>query len=64
MKWIIDRFEGDFAIIECNNKTYNIKKEILPKNVKECDILEININETETGKRKQNSENLMDNIWK
>jgi len=64
MKWIIDRFEGDFAIIECNNKTYNIEKEILPKNVKECDILEININETETGKRKQNSENLMDNIWK
>ncbi|NLL53412.1 MAG: DUF3006 domain-containing protein [Peptococcaceae bacterium] len=36
MKGIIDRFEGEFAVVELDNREMkNIKKEILPEGIKE-----------------------------
>jgi len=36
MKYIIDRFEGDFAIVELSNKTFvNIPKTAIPPKAKE-----------------------------
>ena len=48
MKWTIDRFEEDFAVIECNNKYFNIPKNVLPSDLCEGDILEITLNVAET----------------
>ena len=48
MKWTIDRFEEKFAVIECEDKFFNIPKEALPQNVHEGDILEVTVNTTET----------------
>ena len=43
MKVIIDRFEGDYAIVEINkNKFVNIPKILVP-NAKENDIISIEI---------------------
>ena len=40
MLLVIDRFEGDFAVCEDANKNIvNIKREIVPKEAKEGDIL-------------------------
>ena len=39
MKYIIDRFEGDFAVCETDNGMVNIEKNRLPENVKSGDVL-------------------------
>lgn len=36
---IIDRFEGNYAIIENENEYYDIRKDKLPQNCREGDIL-------------------------
>ena len=70
MKVTIDRFEGEYAVCEKPDRTMiNIKKDRLPANVKEGDILtiegeNIQIDAGETAKRKKNIEKLMNDLWK
>jgi len=41
MRGIIDRFEGEFAVVELDNREMkNIKREILPEGVKEGTAIE------------------------
>ena len=63
MKWTIDRFEEDFAVIECNNKYFNIPKNILPSDLCEGDILEITLNVAETKSKKDNLNNRLKNLF-
>lgn len=66
MKVIIDRFEGNFAVCEKENKTMiDIPKEILPEEAKEGDVLNINISidTEETENRKKIIEELTKDIW-
>lgn len=66
MKAIIDRFEGNFAVCEKENKTMiDIPKEILPEEAKEGDVLNINISidTEETENRKKFIEELTKDIW-
>lgn len=66
MQVIIDRFEGNFAVCEKENKTMvDIPKEILPDEAKEGDVLtiSISINSKETEKRKKIIEDLTKDIW-
>lgn len=66
---VIDRFEGDFAVCECEDKTIlNINVNKLPKNVCEGDVLvidgaNIRVDYEETKKRKQEIEVLMEDLW-
>lgn len=65
MKFKIDRFEGNYAVIELENKKMiNAPKEILPDGVSEGIVLSVVIDEDETMKRKNNIKKLMDNLWK
>lgn len=58
MKFTIDRFEGDIAIIELENgKIIDIPNLILPSNSKEGDIISIKIDKKETEKRQQRIKN-------
>ena len=64
MKFIIDRFEGDYAIVELENKKMiNVPKEILPEGVYEGSVITVVIDEVETMKRKNNIKKLMDDLW-
>ena len=63
MKIIIDRFEGDYAVVEINKHNFvNIPK-VLLKNAKEGDIISINIEKSETEKQKSKIENLMEDLF-
>ena len=63
MKIIIDRFEGDYAVVEINKQKFvNIPK-VLLKNAKEGDIISINIEKSETEKQKSKIENLMEDLF-
>ena len=70
MKGVIDRFEGDYAIIELSDRTIkNIRRSLLPYEAKEGDVIEMNehgevrIDEDETDDMKKEIEKLMDDVW-
>ncbi len=63
MTFIIDRFEGDMAVIEAGGNTYNIPAIILPENAKEGDVITTQIHKEETENKKQEARNLLDSLF-
>ena len=69
MRVIIDRFEGDFAVCEKDDRSIlNINRRDLPSDAKEGDVLnvdgyKINIDTDETAKRKEMARLLAENVW-
>lgn len=64
MKITIDRFEGDYAIVELEDMTIvDMPRQLMPKGAKEGDILSIEIDANETKARKERIAKLMDNLW-
>lgn len=68
MKGIIDRFEGEYAVVELEDgKMININKIQLPIGVEEGTVIDISecitINSYETLKRKKEIEKLTKNLW-
>ncbi len=64
MKLIIDRFEGDYAVVELENKKMiNVPKDILPEGACEGSVIAIVIDESETTKRRNNIKKLMGDLW-
>ena len=67
MKVIIDRFEGNFAVLELENKqTANIDKKLIPGEAKEGTALtlDISIDSEETEKRHKRISGLMKDLFK
>jgi hypothetical protein len=69
MKVIIDRFEGNFAVCEKEDRTMvDIEKSKIPITAKEGDVLNITndritIDSEETEKRKKEIEKLTKDLW-
>ncbi len=69
MKVTIDRFEGEFAVVEKEDRAMlNIRRERLPQGAREGDILiiegdSITIDKSGTANRKQRINNLMADLW-
>lgn len=69
MRVVIDRFEGNFAVCEKDNREMiNIEKDKIPSNAKEGDVLiidgnSIKIDKRETEKRKKEVEQLLNELW-
>lgn len=69
MRYIIDRFEGSFAVCETEQGMYvNIEKKKLPKNAKEGDVLlwkgnSFVIDVEATKKQKEKIKKLSDDLW-
>ncbi|KNF09964.1 protein of unknown function DUF3006 [Gottschalkia purinilytica] len=69
MKGIIDRFEGDLAIVELeNDKMININIKKLPSEAKEGSVIIIEdeiitIDKEETKKREEHIKKLLDDIF-
>ena len=61
---IIDRFEGNYAIIEVDDEFINIPKSFIPTNAKEGDVLRLVIDESVTSNRKQQIDNLVNKLFK
>lgn len=63
MKVIIDRFEGEYAIVETEEKIMvNLPKILIPGS-KEGDVISIIIDEEETKKRREHIEKIMNDLW-
>jgi len=69
LKLIIDRFEGDYAVCEKEDRAMvNVEKRKLPPEAKEGDVLQASedkflIDEAETIKRKKYIEELAKDLW-
>jgi len=68
--YIIDRFEDDIAVIECEDKTAkNISCSLLPKGAKPGDVIRednsgvLSIDIKETNERKKRIKKLMDSLF-
>ncbi len=42
--YIIDRFKGDWAIIESDRKTFKLPRDLVPQEAVEGDVVVINVN--------------------
>ena len=63
MKVIVDRFEGDYAVVEIAiGKCVNIPRVLVP-DAQEGDIIKIEIEKNETEKRKKYIKDLMNNVF-
>lgn len=63
MKVIIDRFEGESAVVEITEgNCVTIPKILIPDAV-EGDVISICIDKDETSQRKERIQKLMDNLW-
>lgn len=59
----IDRFEGEFAVVETENReTANIPKILLP-DAKEGDAVRIEVDKARTSNIKDEIQELMDNLF-
>ena len=64
MEVIIDRFEGDFAVVELSTREMiDLSKKLVPANAVEGDVLEIKVNKKETEYRRQKIEKLCEDLW-
>ena len=65
MKFTIDRFEGDFAVLETADlSTVNIPRNVLPIEAAEGDIVSIIIEKGETQDRAKQMEAKMQDLFK
>ena len=64
MKVTIDRFEGNFAVVELPDQTMiNVPKLLFP-NAVESDVIDITIDKNETNERIKRISKLMNELYK
>ncbi|RSD26986.1 DUF3006 domain-containing protein [Mesobacillus subterraneus] len=68
IKGIIDRFEGEVAVVEINGQTKDYPKTIFPKDATTGDVVIIEngqgkVLKNETEKLRKEVEALMDEVW-
>lgn len=63
---IIDRFEGDWAVVEYEGKTFNLPRSLLPKEAREGSVIRIRIavDEVATRERERIVSRLADELFK
>jgi len=63
--FIIDRFEGNWAVIEFEDITFNIPRSLLPKSAKEGDVIKISVSvdKNVTAARKNKIKKLVDELF-
>jgi hypothetical protein len=63
--FVIDRLEGDWAVIEYGDKTFNIPTGILPPEAKEGDVIDIivKVQDKKTEGRKDKIKSLVDELF-
>ncbi|SDY51311.1 DUF3006 domain-containing protein [Tindallia californiensis] len=63
MKVIIDRLEGEYAVVELDNGDFaNVPRNVLPNLVDEGDVITIEIDEEATDQRRKRLEGLMEGL--
>lgn len=64
--YVIDRFEGEWAVIEYNRTTFNLPRALVPPGAMEGDVLviKVSVDAGATARLKENVKELSDNLFK
>ena len=60
---ILDRFEGEFAVVETDNGLINIPRIDIPAETREGDVLVLSLNKSGTVARKESIESRMNKLF-
>ncbi len=62
---VIDRFEGEYALIEYKRRIFHIPKILLPKGARPGDVIniQVTVDQEATAQRKQYIEQLADQVF-
>ncbi|TYO97240.1 DUF3006 domain-containing protein [Desulfallas thermosapovorans] len=62
---VIDRFEGEYALIEYKRRIFHIPKVLVPKGARPGDVIniQISVDQEATGRRKQAMEKLAGRVF-
>lgn len=62
----IDRFEGEYALIEMNRRIFHIPKILLPKNAREGDVItiQITVDKEAAGRQKKSADRMAEKLFK
>ena len=63
MTFIIDRFEGEFAVVEANDKVFNMPRALLPADAREGSVINISVDHDETQKRLKEAEQILKSLF-
>lgn len=63
MKVILDRFEGEFGIVELEDKSFVEIPKVLISDAKEGDVISISVDNDETERQKKEIESLMNDLF-
>jgi preprotein translocase subunit YajC len=64
MKYTIDRFEDNFAVVELEDETFvNIPRSAIPREAKEGDVIAVMVDKEETEKREKRIKELEDSLF-
>lgn len=63
MEVIVDRFEGEYAIVEVSVGQFVQMSKVLVHGAKEGDVIKITVDKEASQKRKENIQNLMNNLF-
>lgn len=65
MECVIDRLEGDYAVVEYGGTMLNLPKAFLPIDIIEGDVLDVIITVDEKRKEelRESADKLMDAVW-
>ena len=63
--FVIDRFEGEYALIEHKKKKFHIPKLVIPTEAKEGDVIniQITVDKVATDKKKKFMDSLADDLF-
>ncbi len=64
MKWIVDRIEEGFAVVEAEDtKSFAIPLDAFDCEISEGDVINVTVDKAETEKRKETIESLMNDLF-
>lgn len=65
MVLIIDRFEGEWAVLEWDGRTFNFPRALIPRGAREGHVLKVSveIDRAETERRRQRIKELEDRLF-
>lgn len=63
---ILDRFEGEWAVLEWDGKTFSFPRVLLPRDCREGDVLQVScsVDPNETSRRREKVKKLEDELFR
>lgn len=63
MFWTIDRFENNYAVLECGEVTFSVPISSLPEGLSEGDVLTVSKDSEKTAQKRKNADDILKDLF-